>query len=125
MILKRSTLLLILMAAAVSIALFVVKYRVQDLDDQLIQLNRQYSDSRQAIHVLKSEWAHLNQPDRLRNLAERYLEVGPPDAERVGSADAILDSLPVREIDPVIDAPHAAAPATPKHVEQASVEGIQ
>ncbi len=125
MILKRSTLLLILMAAAVSIALFVVKYRVQHLDDQLIQLNRQYSESRQAIHVLKSEWAHLNQPDRLRGLAERYLEVGPPDAERVGSANTILDSLPVRKIDPEIDAPHAAAPVVPKHVEQASVEGIQ
>lgn len=110
MILKKSTLLLILIAAAVSVALFVVKYRVQELDNQLIDLNRKYTDAQQAIHVLKSEWAHLNQPDRLRRLAEEYLEVGPPDAKRVGSADAILDSLPDRTDDPAT-APQATAPA--------------
>ncbi len=41
MIIKRSTLLLILMTAAVSISLFVVKYRVQDLDDQMRSLSRE------------------------------------------------------------------------------------
>ncbi len=101
---KRSTLLLLLMAAAVSVALFVVKYSVQDLDDQMRSLTRDIAETREGIHVLKSEWSHLNQPDRLRQLAGRYLEVGPLDAERVGSADTILDNLADRKDLEVVDA---------------------
>jgi len=97
MFIKRSTLLLILMAAAVSVALFVVKYRVQGLDEELTSLNRQYVDAEESIHVLKSEWSHLNEPSRLRDLAQKYLEVGPPDATRVGDAGRILDELPDRK----------------------------
>ena len=101
---KRSTLFLLLMAAVVSVALFVVKYRVQDLDDQMRSLTREIAETREGVHVLKSEWSHLNQPDRLRQLAGRYLEVGPLDAERVGSADFILDNLSDRKEHDVVDA---------------------
>ena len=96
MIIKRATLMLILLAAAASVSLFVIKYRVQDLDDQMRSLTREIADTQENIHVLKSEWAHLNQPARLRALAGKYLEVGPLDAERIGNADAILGDLPAR-----------------------------
>ncbi len=96
MIIKRSTLLLLLLAAAASVALFVIKYRVQDLDDQMRDLSREIVETQESIHVLKSEWSHLNQPARLRTLAGKYLEVGPLDAERIGSADRILEELPKR-----------------------------
>lgn len=118
MIMKRSTLFLLLMAATVSVALFVVKYRVQDLDEELLSLNRQYAETQESIHVLKSEWSHLNQPSRLRALAGKYLEVGPLDAERIGPADRILDGLPDRpEGEPaaeVADAHMGAAKAEAK-----------
>lgn len=111
MIMKRSTLLLVLMAAAVSVALFTVKHRVQDLDDELRNINREYAESEEAIHVLKSEWSHLNQPARLRQLAGKYLEVGPLDAARVGSADRLLDTLPDRvEPAPADAVPEGAKP---------------
>lgn len=97
MIIKRSTLLLLLLAAAASVALFVIKYRVQDLDDQMRNLSREIVETQENIHVLKSEWAHLNQPARLRHLAGKYLEVGPLDAERIGNAERMLDALPVRD----------------------------
>jgi hypothetical protein len=101
---KRSTLFLMLMAAAVSVALFVVKYSVQDLDDHMRSLTRDIAETREGIHVLKSEWSHLNQPDRLRHLAGKYLEVGPLDAERVGSADRMLEGLAERKEQEVVDA---------------------
>ena len=94
---KHSTIFLILMAAAVSVALFVVKYRVQDLEAQFKQVNRQISASQEGIHVLRAEWSHLNQPQRLRQLAGQYLEIGPLDAARVGTAERILEELPSRE----------------------------
>jgi len=96
MIIKRSTLLLLLLAAAASVSLFVIKYRVQDLDDQMRDLSREIVETQENIHVLKSEWSHLNQPSRLRTLAGKYLEVGPLDAERIGGAERLLDTLPDR-----------------------------
>ncbi len=94
---KHSTMFLILMAAAISVALFVVKYRVQDLEAQFKDVNRQISTSEEDLHVLRAEWSHLNQPHRLRQLAGQYLEIGPLDAKRVGDAEHILGDLPVRE----------------------------
>lgn len=104
MIIKRSTLMLLLMAAVVSVALFVVKYRVQGLDDQMRDLSREIVETQESIHVLKSEWAHLNQPSRLRTLAGKYLEVGPLDAERIGDAGRMLDQLPGRPEEAAKDA---------------------
>lgn len=103
MIVKRPTLILILSAAAISVSLFVVKHQVQSLDDELIGINSEIVRTRESIHVLKAEWSHLNQPSRLRNLAGRYLEVGPLDVQRIGSPEHILDTLPNREL------PQAAA----------------
>ncbi|WNJ99298.1 hypothetical protein L2D14_15680 [Thalassospiraceae bacterium LMO-JJ14] len=113
MIIKRSTLMLLLLAAAASVSLFVIKYRVQDLDDQMRDLSREIVSTQENIHVLKSEWAHLNQPARLRLLAGKYLEVGPLDAERIGGAERLLDTLPER------------AEEAAKDGEITKVEGVQ
>jgi len=94
---KHSTMFLILMAAAISVALFVVKYRVQDLEAEFRDVNRQISTSEEDMHVLRAELSHLNQPHRLRQLAGQYLEIGPLDAKRVGDAEHILGGLPERE----------------------------
>ena len=75
---RRSTLLSTLLAVSMGLALFVVKYQVQDLEDTLIKINREISDSRQAVHVLKAEWSHLNEPNRLRFLATRHLKPHAP-----------------------------------------------
>lgn len=94
---KHSTIFLILMAAAISVALFVVKYRVQDLEAEFKNVNRQFLISQEDLHVLRAEWSHLNQPHRLRQLAGQYLEIGPLDAKRIGDAEHILGDLPERE----------------------------
>ncbi len=74
---RRSTLLTSLLAVSTVIALFVVKYQVQDLEGALTQINREIYDNRQAVHVLKAEWSHLNEPNRLRYLIARHLNLGP------------------------------------------------
>ncbi len=104
---SKSSLVLILMAAAVSVSLFVVKHRVQDLGDELLLLSRDISKSQEAIHVLKAEWSHLNQPDRLRRLADSHLEVGPLSAEQVGDANGMLSGLPDRPLEVAAELPAA------------------
>ena len=76
---RHTTLLFLLIAGAISIALFSVKYQVQDLEDDLSILNRSITMERQSIHVLNAEWSHLNNPDRLGKLARWHLGMQPID----------------------------------------------
>lgn len=87
---RHSTLLTLLLAAAISLVMFSVKYEVQDLEDELSRLNRSIVADRQAIHVLKAEWSHLNNPERLRSLARRHLGLKPVEAKQLG----IFSGLP-------------------------------
>ncbi len=56
------------LAVMSGVQLFVLKYRVIDKEDELKAIHRQIlSDSRE-IHMLKADWALLNDPSRLRAL---------------------------------------------------------
>lgn len=94
---RRSTLLSTLLAVSTGLALFVVKYQVQDLEDTLAKINREISDSRQAVHVLKAEWSHLNEPNRLRFLATRHLDLGPLENAQFIRASDLSNQLTMRE----------------------------
>ena len=76
---RHTTLLCLLIAGAISIALFSVKYQVQDLEDDLSRLNSSITIERQSIHVLNAEWSHLNNPERLEKLARWHLGMQPID----------------------------------------------
>ncbi len=76
---RHTTLLFLLIAGAISIALFSVKYQVQDLERELGSLNKSITLERQSIHVLNAEWSHLNNPERLGKLARWHLGMRPID----------------------------------------------
>ncbi len=82
-----------LVASGLIMTLFTVKYQVQDLEDELVRLNKMVVADRQAIHVLEAEWSHLNDPVRLRKLAERHLglvEIKPEQLVRIESLQTRL-----------------------------------
>ncbi len=93
---RRSTLILLLMAAACSVALFGVKYRVQELETDLYVIDRRIADERRDINALKAEWSHFNEPRRLQFLAERYLGLSPVRPERVVRDANMETRLPLR-----------------------------
>lgn len=70
---RGMTLLWALLAVIAGVAMFMVKYEVQALEDDLRKANRQIRADREQIHVLQAEWAYLNEPGRLRDLAEKHL----------------------------------------------------
>lgn len=80
---RQTTLLFLLLAGILSVALFSIKYQVQDMEEELVRLNRAIINERQSIHVLKAEWSHLNNPERLAILARRYLGMKPLDPARM------------------------------------------
>jgi len=98
---RRSTLLLFLLTVAVGTGLFLVKYRVQGLEDQLQGLNKNIATDRQAIHVLKAEWSHLNDPKRLKKLAGRHLDMIPIAVGQVTTRRGLAARLPERADDTV------------------------
>ena len=67
-------------------------YRPQASIGAVERLNRDISSARARVAVLKAEWAYLNRPDRLRDLAElnfTRLELLPLAPEQFGAIDQI------------------------------------
>jgi len=74
---SRSTFFTAILAVSLGVTLFVIKYQVQNLEDQLKLVDRKIVSERQSIHVLKAEWSHLNEAGRLSSLATRFLDLVP------------------------------------------------
>lgn len=91
-LLHQTTLLFVVLAVGLALVLFSVKYEVQDLEVELSQVQRNIVGEQRALHVLTAEWSHLNEPARLRRLAERHLDLAPVTPRQIVS----FASLPQR-----------------------------
>lgn len=80
---RGMTILWTVLAVIIGIGLFLLKYQVKALEGQLVQVNRDIRTHQEAIHVLKAEWSFLNDPERLRDLTERYLAMKPFRGEQM------------------------------------------
>ncbi|MBT3237536.1 MAG: cell division protein FtsL [Rhodospirillaceae bacterium] len=87
----KTTLLFLLLAGALSVALFSVKYQVQDLEEELVGLNRSITSEKKSIHVLKAEWSHLNNPQRLDRLARKHLGMKPVEPDQMKTFDGVRE----------------------------------
>lgn len=77
---KGSTFVFTCVAVATGIALFHIKYQVVGLEKEYAQTLQHIYDTNEAMHVLRAEWAHLNDPRRLNDLSSKYLKIGPIQA---------------------------------------------
>ena len=93
---RQSTIALVLLTVAVGVGLFLAKYRVQGLEDQLQSLNQDIARDRERIQVLRAEWSHFNEPDRLRALAGRHLDMIPVQSEQFIKRAQVEKKLPKR-----------------------------
>jgi hypothetical protein len=96
---RRSTVIWFLIATCVGVALFLLKYEVQNKEDQLATLHRGILADQEAIHVLEAEWSYLNRPDRLEALVRRHLDLVPLEERRLGALEALPMRLPDFEAD--------------------------
>lgn len=64
-------------AAGAGLYLYQVKHSVSMLDRELREVNRQTEVVRERTQILRAEWALLNEPDRLRQVAQRHLALEP------------------------------------------------
>ena len=84
-------LLWLALVALASIGTFQLKYRVQAQEQELTRLDRQIQRDRDDIQVLHAEWAHLNDPNRLSDLARRHLDLAPVAGVQIVRFEALPD----------------------------------
>lgn len=108
--LRLGMLFWMVVAIGVGLLLYNVKHEVQGLEQQLAQTNRRITAAHERIHVLHAEWSLLNEPERLRTLSERHLELVPMRPSQFVDTRAIA-SLPVAA--PRADTALAAAEPAP------------
>ena len=73
----------------------------------LAQKDRDIVREQDQIHVLRAEWAYLDRPERIEDLANKYLSLAAPKANQLGS----IAQLPMRGETPLD--PMASTPAKP------------
>ncbi len=61
----------------------IMKNQVQNLEKELNGLNSAIREDIKAIHVLKAEWSHLNNPERLRKLAAKHIALNQLRPEQI------------------------------------------
>ena len=93
---RLSLFFLIAVALIAAIGTFVLKHEVQKIESRLGLVHREIINHQEALQVLKAEWSHLNQPERLKELAHRHLALQPLAPGQI----VRLEDLPFRAVYP-------------------------
>ena len=84
---RPSTVLFVFLGLCLGAGLFQLKYLVMGLEKEAKTLHRSLKETKERIHLLKAEWAHLNSPKRLQVLSERFLTISPLKASQIISME--------------------------------------
>lgn len=72
-------------------------YYTQDALRRVNTLQREIGEARETLSVLRTEWAYLNRPDRLRELADLNFEtlgLMPLTAQHFGEVEQVIFAMP-------------------------------
>ena len=86
---RLSTLVWMVVIAAAMFMLYKVKYQVQALKTQIADTSHELEMERESLHVVAAEWAYLNRPERLQQLASKYLQSSDMTVDQVADIEAI------------------------------------
>lgn len=85
----------VLIAFLSSAGMFVLKYQVLNKEKELASLQHQIIKNQRTIHVLKAEWTHLNDPERLRALISKHTQLAVIKPKQIISfEDVAMKELP-------------------------------
>jgi hypothetical protein len=95
---------LLVIGALVFAAAYVYRIKMESTSrtERVLRLHAQIREQRDAIAVLRAEWARLDAPLRLQGLAERHLVLKPLNATQYDSLKSLPERPPsfVRKGDP-------------------------
>lgn len=87
---------LLVIGALVFAAAYVYRIKMESTErtERVLRLRAQIREERDAIAVLRAEWAKLDSPLRLQGLAERHLPLKPLNANQYDSLKNLPDRPP-------------------------------
>lgn len=62
--------------------------------EQIVKLRNEIESERDAIGVLRAEWAHLTRPERIEALSNKFLNLQPSALAQIVRAHALPDKGP-------------------------------
>lgn len=89
--------LVFMMTVASGAALMVVSHKVQRAEVEISRLEGLVSQEHETIRLLEAEWAYLNNPQRLDEIATQYLGLVPALPESLASDFSVLQPVPETE----------------------------
>jgi hypothetical protein len=104
---NRGILFWVVAAICTGIGLFMVKYQVQALEEKIEGLNRQIVENQRATHVLKVEYAHLGELQRIERLNDKFIHLQPITIRQIGR----IDQVPMRRDDGALVTDNKTTPA--------------
>jgi hypothetical protein len=85
--------MLFLMVAVFSgVGLFVLKYQVKEKETELKNIHVNILKTKRALHMLEAEWAHFNDPTRLKAIVTTQTDWKVIKSEQLVK----LDDLPIK-----------------------------
>ncbi|MGA8170959.1 MAG: hypothetical protein WB816_09045 [Methylocystis sp.] len=112
---------------------YSIKYQTSYRAEQIAKTKIEIKSEHDAIAVLRAEWSFMTRPERVQQLADRYLDLQPLTVDKIVTARALPERSPhIDSIGAEIDklglgvastpaAEPGAAPTTPKPLAGASV----
>ena len=76
----------------VAMGLFYVKHIVQNLEDEIATIERSIETDEDEVNMLRAEWAFQTKPQRIKKLANKYLDLSPTDASQIADVRFIPHS---------------------------------
>ncbi|MES1991314.1 MAG: hypothetical protein V4441_10230 [Pseudomonadota bacterium] len=76
---------LVLAVIGLSIGLYDIKYRAEIAETKATKIERDIASEQESIRVLRAEWSYLNQPQRMQELAKRYMKLEPLQPAQIGT----------------------------------------
>jgi len=81
-----------------ALGLYLVKYRVQDVQLEVARAEAELAKERESLHLLNAEWAYLNRPERLEKLSQKYLALTPLESTQFISYTQLPEAPPVVDV---------------------------
>ncbi len=110
------TCICLMLAGGSGLYLYQSKHRASLLDREIARVLKQTDAARDRIGVLRTEWALLNEPDRLAELSQQHLglrQLSPTQFVAVADLGARLSALTPAPMDEFEMTAQAPSPATP------------
>ncbi|MBO7243742.1 MAG: hypothetical protein J6V53_00475 [Alphaproteobacteria bacterium] len=88
--------LFLLVAVLSGVGLFTLKYQVKEKETELKRIHANILKTKRDLHMLEAEWAHLNDPKRLKAIVTNQTDWKVIKAEQL----VRVDDLPIKLEEP-------------------------